>query len=186
MEVYTLAVNTVDEVQEQARETRKTQRKPKPGPLPGQEKFPDSIPDDLPKNINFNTDNEKSRTAYSYTLAKFLVILSLVGAEIGQNPALFMQDEEAVNIAIPAMTILMRMKWFVQASSQFGQYAVSLDEYILLFWAVYMYYVRVRKESVSEQTVQRGNAVGPKQADNGNVSREHIKPGELSRVGRDT
>lgn len=130
--------------------------------------IPPEIPDELPRNINFNNDNEKSHTALSVTLAQLLFMASFIGAAVSKQNAWLMRDDEALGIAMPSMTILMRLGWFRSAIASYGQYVVSLTDVFPLFVACYAYYERVQKE-LDREPKRRGDAVGPVKADAGRV-----------------
>ena len=167
-----MADETVEVIEPKLSEPFKEPPKPRkartkaPTLTPGE--IPQEIPEELPKNINFNNDNEKSHTALSVTLAQLLFFGSFIGAAVSKQNAWLMRDDEALGIAMPAMSTLMRLGWFRSAIATYGQYVVSLTDVFPLFIACYGYYERVQKE-LDREPKRRGDAYGPKQADAGRV-----------------
>lgn len=168
-----MADETVEVIEPQLKEPFKEPPKPrKPrakATTINPNEIPQEIPEEVPRNINFNNDNDKSYTALSVSLAKLLFLLSFIGAIATKQNAVLMHDDEAMGIAMPAMSILMRLNWFRSIVSTYGQYVVGFDDTIPLFIALYAYYERVNKELNRESTTRRGDALGPKQADAGRV-----------------
>jgi len=126
-----------------------TSPKPQPKTQPKKVKLehePKPAIPDPPANVDTSRITESSKAFAAQSTAKLLVILTNVIAFVGKSEPIAMTDEEAIAIAIPGVTILLRIKAVQELFKDYGQYFLSLDEYVLLGVAIFAYYNRVEKE----------------------------------------
>lgn len=117
-------------------------KEPKPKPEPE----PKPIISEPKPGIDTTRITEESRAFAATSVAKLMILLTWLVAVSTKTPPLMMTDKEAIDIAIPATTLLLRIKWFQELFKQYGQYFLSFDEYILLGVAVYAYYSRLEHD----------------------------------------
>lgn len=125
-------------IEPKSKQPKKTTLKPEPEPKP-------IIPEPKP-GIDTTRISEASQAFAASSAAKLMILLTWLAAISTKTPPLMMKDEEAIAIAIPLTTLLLRIKFIADLFKQYGQYFLSFDEWILLAVAVYAYYGRVEHD----------------------------------------